>query len=281
MIYILENEPTIRLAFFLGILVLCASSEYVFPLTKRKEKRLKQWPINLSISVLNTLCLKVVFPLLAIDVAYYVSNNAIGLFNNFLIDPILVIVLSLFMLDLLIYAQHVMMHRLPLLWRLHRMHHTEIGLDVTTAVRFHPIEIVISMIIKILFVLLFGIPVIAVIIFEILLNGLSLFNHSNILLPRFLEKMLNKIIITPEIHWIHHSVIPKETNSNYGFNLSIWDKIFGTYTAKPTLQYDEMQQGLSEFGHDQSLNLIELLISPFKNYGPRKDMQKTKENNLK
>ena len=146
------------------------------------------------------------------------------------------------------------------------MHHTELGLDVTSAVRFHPIEIIISMLIKIAFVVLLGISVEAVIVFEILLNGLALFNHSNIKIAGPLEKILRKVIITPEIHWIHHSEIAHETNSNYGFNLVFWDKLFGTYIDKPTLNYDVMRQGLREFGFNRPMNLLELLISPFKSY---------------
>jgi len=161
----------------------------------------------------------------------------------------------------------------PVLWRLHRMHHTELGLDVTTANRFHPIEIIISMLIKMGFVLILGVPVVAVILFEILLNGLALFNHSNIKLPASLEKILRIFIITPEIHWIHHSEIAVETNSNYGFNLCIWDKIFGTYTSKPILAFDEMHQGLSEFGLEKPLDIIELIISPFKNYPAHKEQE--------
>lgn len=267
--FLIEYEPYIRSGIFIGLLLVLSGLEFISPLTKRKSNRPQQWFTNLSIVVIDTIALRLLFPVLAVGTAYYADDNGIGLFNILNINQYISTILSLLMLDILIYGQHVMMHKVPLLWRMHRMHHTELGLDTTSAVRFHPFEIILSMIIKMAFVLIMGVPVVAVIIFEIILNGLALFNHSNIKLPVFIEKLLRNIIITPEIHWIHHSEIAKETNSNYGFNLCIWDKIFSTYNDKPTFNYDEMQQGLKEFGFKKPLNLIELLISPFKNYAEK------------
>lgn len=269
--FLIENEQNIRLGVSVGLLVLLAGAEFIAPLAKRRTGRPMQWFTNVAIIIIDTAILRLLFPLLAVSVALYADDNSIGLFNIIELNSWLVIILSLLSLDLLIYGQHVLVHKVPILWRLHRMHHTEIGLDVTTANRFHPIEIIISMLIKMAFVLLMGVPIAAVILFEILLNGLALFNHSNIRLPRALEKLLRTVIITPEIHWIHHSEIVSETNSNYGFNLCIWDKLFGTYIDKPTLQYNEMQQGLNEFGFDKSLNFVELIISPFKNFPEPQD----------
>lgn len=268
---LIENEQNIRLGVSVGLLALFAAIEFIAPLAKRRTGRPFQWFTNFSIIIIDTAILRLLFPLLAVGVALYAHENSIGLFNIIELNDWAVLFISLLALDLLIYGQHVLVHKVPILWRLHRMHHTEIGLDVTSANRFHPIEIILSMLIKMGFVLIMGVPVAAVILFEILLNGLALFNHSNIRLPRMLEKLLRIVFITPEIHWIHHSEIVAETNSNYGFNLCIWDKIFGTYIDKPTLEYSEMQQGLSEFGFDKSLNFVELIISPFKNYSAPED----------
>jgi len=272
---IIEYEQIIRPGVFIALFVLLGIAEFLAPLAKRRESRLHQWFTNLAMVTIDNFILKLLFPLLAVGVAGYARENGIGLFNIISLPEILTITLSLLMLDVLIYGQHVMMHKIPMLWRLHRMHHSELGLDVTSAIRFHPIEIIISMLIKMLFVLIIGIPVLAVIIFEVILNGLALFNHSNIKLPTPLEKILRIVFITPEIHWIHHSEVVAETNSNYGFNLCVWDKVFDTYIDKPTLTYEQMRQGLTEFGFDKPLNLIELLVSPFKDDPQPKIKNKT------
>ncbi|MBT5187622.1 MAG: sterol desaturase family protein [Kordiimonadaceae bacterium] len=272
---IIEYEQYIRPGVFIALLVLLGIAEFLAPLAKRRESHLHQWFTNLAMVTIDNIILKLLFPLLAVGVANYARENGIGLFNIINLPEMIIIVLSVLLLDLLIYGQHVMMHQMPILWRLHRMHHSELGLNVTSAVRFHPIEIIISMLIKMLFVLIMGIPVVAVIIFEVILNGLALFNHSNIKLPSPVEKILRTTFITPEIHWIHHSEIVSETNSNYGFNLCFWDKIFGTYIDKPTLNCEQMRQGLTEFGFEKPLNLIELLASPFKNYPQPKSKKKT------
>lgn len=262
--FLIELEQVIRPGIFLGLLVLLGSAEFLFPLAKRKCTRARQWMINLSIVLIDAVTLKLIFPILAVGLAQYASEHSIGLFNLIELPFPVILIGSLLMLDLLIYGQHVVMHIVPFLWRLHRVHHTELGLDVTSAVRFHPLEIILSMLIKMAFVLLMGIPVVAVIIFEVLLNGLALFNHSNLKLPKPVDKFLRYLIVTPETHWIHHSEIVKETNSNYGFNLIIWDKLFSTYTARPKVDYPQMQQGLKEFGLKVPLSLYQLLILPFK-----------------
>jgi len=261
---LIEYEHIIRTSIFLAVLVILASLEFIFPLAKRKCSRTKQWTINLSMVVLDSIAVRLCFPLLAVGAAQYAGNHTIGVFNLIVLPDFIAVIFALLLFDLLIYAQHVLLHKIPILWSLHKVHHTEIGLDVTTAVRFHPVEIILSMLIKIAFVLVMGIPVLAVILFEILLNALALFNHSNLKLPKGLDKSLRKIIITPEVHWIHHSQLIKETDSNYGFNLIIWDKLFSTYTEKPTINYPEMQQGLAEFSAKAPLNLYNLLLLPFK-----------------
>ncbi|MCC3861847.1 sterol desaturase family protein [Pseudemcibacter aquimaris] len=263
---LVENEQNVRLGIFLFLLIFFGVLEFMIPLAKRQEKRLSQWFTNISITIIDTIAMRVVLPIIAVGVAKYAAENDIGLFNIVDIGYWPAFIMSLLLLDVLIYGQHVMMHKVPMFWRLHRMHHSELGLDVTTAVRFHPIEIIISMLIKMAFVYIMGIPVAALIVFEILLNGLALFNHSNIKLASGLENLLRKIFVTPEIHWIYHSEKPNETNSNYGFNLVIWDKMFGTYTDKPTLDYPTLRQGLPEFGFEKPVGLLELMVSPFKAY---------------
>ncbi|WP_019615393.1 sterol desaturase family protein [Psychromonas ossibalaenae] len=260
---LLNYEHAVRLGMFLSLFIILAGIEFLFPLAERKCGRLSQWSVNLSLAFLAGLFLNILVPLLAVGVALSAAEHSIGLFNIIDIPYAAAVVFALLMLDLLIYGQHVLMHKIPLLWSVHRMHHTEIGLDVSSAVRFHPIEIIISMLIKMLFVVIFGIPAGAVIIFEVLLNALALFNHSNLKLPKAVDKHLRKFIVTPEVHWIHHSDIAQETNSNYGFNLILWDKLFSTYRDKPAVDYPLMRQGLSEFGVEKPLSLYQLLMLPF------------------
>ena len=270
--FLITHEQNIRLGVFISLLIIFAGLEFIAPLAKRRAARLSQWFTNISITLISTFVMRLILPIFAVGVSNYTAEHNVGLFNIIDLGFWLTLIVSLLLLDVLIYGQHVMMHKVPLLWRLHRMHHTELGLDVTSAVRFHPSEMVVSMLIKMAFIFIMGIPVAAIIIFEIILNGLALFNHSNINLPRFIEHFMRKVFITPEIHWIHHSEIVNETNSNFGFNLVIWDKIFSTYLDKPTLPYTDLRQGLNEFGFEKPLSLIELIISPFKNY-PQKGKQ--------
>ena len=229
--WLIEHEQIIRPAVFFVIFLILASAEIFRPLAKRKCARVKQWLTNLSMAVLANVSLKLLLPILAVAAAQFAQNKGLGLLNLFELPYPVQIFIALLLLDFVIYGQHLLMHRIPLLWALHRVHHTEISLDVSSAVRFHPIEIMLSMFIKISFVVLIGAPAAAVILFEILLNALALFNHSNLKLPGKVDKVLRKLIVTPQVHWIHHSPINTETNSNYGFFLSIWDYLFHTYTS--------------------------------------------------
>lgn len=260
---VINYEAIIRLAVFVGFFVVLAMFEMTTPLVKRKTQRALQWSVNLSLAVINGVCLRFTMPLLAVGVAAYANSNDLGLFNYWNLPPLLALIISLVLMDLLLYGQHVLMHKVPLLWRLHAVHHSEQGLDVTTAVRFHPIEIIISMLIKMLVVLLLGVPVLAVIVFEILLNAMAMFNHSNIKLPAKLDRLLRWFIVTPAVHWIHHSVKHDECNSNFGFNLIIWDKWFLTYKSKPSQDYSIMQQGIPQ-SLIESMTLWQLLWLPFK-----------------
>ncbi|MCW8995058.1 MAG: sterol desaturase family protein [Psychromonas sp.] len=261
---LIEYESIIRTALFLTLFFSLAAAEFFFPLAKRKCARIRQWTVNFTLVVIDNITIHLLLPLLAVGVAQYAAEYSLGIFNIINIPSWAAISLSLLLLDLLIYGQHLIMHQIPLLWRLHRIHHTELGLDVSSAVRFHPLEIMLSMLIKMLFVLLLGIPVVAVIIFEVLLNALALFNHSNLKLNKSLDSYLRKCIVTPEVHWIHHSQRVKETNSNYGFNLIIWDKLFATYTEQPSVDYPQLQQGLRDFAAQGPLSLYQLLMLPFK-----------------
>ena len=265
---LIVNEQIIRPTIFIVLLVMLAIAEYCYPLAKRKSSHLRQWSTNIILIFLSSLLLKVSLPMLAVGAAQWSQTNGLGIFNTmdfFASDyaAIVIFFLSIILMDFIIYWQHVLMHNVPLLWRMHKVHHSEAALDVTSAVRFHPFEMLFSMLIKIAFIVLLGIPVIAVIIFEILLNALALFNHSNIKLPKSVEIQLRKLLVTPEVHWIHHSQIEQETNSNYGFNLIIWDKLFGSYIDKPKQDYRVLQQGLSQYNHQQPLNIFQLLMLPF------------------
>lgn len=266
---LIDNEQTIRPIVFIALLVIFAIAEYSFPLAKRQSSHLRQWSTNIGLVIISSLLLKISLPLLAVGAAQWSHSNGVGLINSVEFFSggyvaMIIIFASVVLMDFIIYWQHVLMHNIPLLWRMHQVHHCEAGLDVSSAVRFHPFEMLFSMLVKIAFIVMLGIPVVAVILFEIILNAMALFNHSNIKLPQRLDKYLRKLVVTPEVHWIHHSQIVRETNSNYGFNLIIWDKLFGSYIDKPKQDYKELQQGLSQYNHQQPFTIISLLMLPFR-----------------
>ena len=263
--FIIQNESALRLSFFLGILVVMALWEILSPRRILTVSKPYRWFSNLSIVVINTLVVRIIFPAAAVGVAAYAATKGYGLFNYLTINSIIAVILSIVFLDMLIYWQHVIFHKVPFLWRIHRMHHADQDFDVTTGSRFHPIEIVLSMLIKFSAVLLLGIPIVAIILFEIILNLTAMFNHSNVSLPSSLDKIIRKLVVTPDMHRVHHSVIPSETNSNFGFNLSIWDKLFSTYIAQPSEGHLGMTIGLSEYRDIQvSQALDNMLLIPFK-----------------
>ena len=261
---ILNNEATIRLSFFLGIFALMAIWETIAPRRARTFSRLMRWPSNLGIVALNTLLIRVLFPVAAVGLAGVGQQKSWGLLNNFELPNWLAVLLAVALLDLIIYLQHVMFHAVPVLWRLHRMHHTDLDLDVTSGARFHPIEIVLSMAIKMVAVIALGPPVVAVVVFEVLLNGTAMFNHSNVLIPASVDRVLRLIFVTPDMHRVHHSIIPKETNSNFGFNLPWWDRLFGTYLAQPVEGHTGMTIGIGDFRSSRDLRLDLMLLQPFK-----------------
>jgi len=263
--FILQNETALRLIAFLSILFLMMALEALFPRKQRAIGRGRRWFTNLGMVFVDGIFVKLVFPIIAVGAAAFAVNKGWGLFN--LLDwPVwLEIILAIIILDMLIYWQHVASHHIPILWAFHKVHHVDRDIDVTTGSRFHPIEIGASLLYKMALVILLGVPVLAVILFEIILNVCAMFNHSNVRLPLKLDRVLRRFIVTPDMHRVHHSIIMGETNSNYGFNLSIWDRLFGSYTAQPREGHDDMTIGLEEHQTPAPASLIWSLILPFKN----------------
>ncbi|WP_377194312.1 sterol desaturase family protein [Ruegeria meonggei] len=260
---ILAAEPTIRLVAFLGILAVMALWEVAAPRRRREIPRVVRWTNNLALVVLDTAILRLTFPILAVGLAAIAEERGWGLFNNIDAPIWVAIVVSMLLFDLAIYLQHVMFHAVPGLWRLHRMHHADLDFDATTGLRFHPVEILISMGIKLAVVVALGPPAVAVLLFEVILNATALFNHANIDLPRPVDRFLRWIIVTPDMHRVHHSIDPRETNSNFGFNLPWWDRLLGTYVAQPAKGHKGMVVGIKQFRTRRELWLDRMLIQPF------------------
>ncbi len=260
--FILDNELLVRLSFFFGIFTVMAVWELVLPRRKLTVSKTRRWFTNLSITVLNSFAVRLLIPIQAVGAAVIAKNNGWGIFNAFQFPQWQAAILSVVLLDLLIYFQHMYFHKIPVFWRLHMMHHVDLDIDVTTGARFHPIEIIVSMLIKMAAVLILGAPALGVIVFEIVLNGTSMFNHSNIRMNGT-ERILRKIIVTPDMHRVHHSVVPKETFSNFGFNLSCWDRLFGTYREQPERGHEGMTVGLPEFRDARQLTILRLIALPF------------------
>lgn len=261
---LLQHEPDIRLFFFIGTLLLMAGWESVQPRRRQSFSRRQRWPNNLLLVAVNTLVVRMVFPLAAVGAALMAAERSWGLFNQVSLPGGLEILLSFVLLDLLIYFQHRIFHRLPWLWRLHRMHHADLEFDVTTGLRFHPLEILISMLIKVGAVLLLGAPAVAVLAFEVVLNATALFNHGNVRIPTGVDKILRLFIVTPDMHRVHHSIIKQETNSNYGFNVPWWDRLFRTYRAQPAAGQEGMTIGIEDFRTAEDLRLDRMLVQPFR-----------------
>lgn len=260
--FLAANEPAIRLIFFIGVFAVMAIWEAVAPRRDRDIPRLLRWPNNLGIVVLNTFLLRLAFPLAAVGFALLAAEHGWGLFNVIGAHPVIAFVASLLALDLVIYLQHVMFHAVPALWRLHRMHHADLEFDVTTGLRFHPAEILISMGIKLFAIAALGPPAAAVLIFEVLLNATSMFNHGNVRIPKSVDAILRWIVVTPDMHRVHHSIHRNETNSNFGFNLPWWDRLLGTYRAQPIDGHQSMMIGIEQFRTRRDLWLDRMLILP-------------------
>jgi sterol desaturase/sphingolipid hydroxylase (fatty acid hydroxylase superfamily) len=259
----MSNEVVIRLGFFFSIFFLIAIWERLAPRRSLRTSKGARWFSNLSLTFLNPLLLRLVFPVVAVNMALKAQERGWGLLNNFDLPYWLDIVVGIIVLDLTIYLQHVMFHAIPIYWRLHMMHHADLDYDMTTGLRFHPIENILSMCIKLSIVAILGPPAAAVLIFEIILNCAALFNYGNVSLPKKMDRVLRYLIVTPDMHRVHHSVIIRETNSNYGFNLPWWDRLFGTYCEQPAKGHTHMTIGLSQFREPKRLTLPWLLILPF------------------
>lgn len=259
---ILASEPTIRLSFFLGIFAVVALWEVLAPRRARMLSRWVRWPNNLGIVAFNTVLLRFLVPTAAVGLALIADERNWGLLNNLDIPYWLCVLLSVLVMDLAIYLQHVMVHAVPALWRLHRMHHADLDFDVTTGARFHPIEIFLSMGIKAAVVVTLGPPAVAVLIFEVLLNATSMFNHGNIRLPKALDRVLRWVVVTPDMHRVHHSILPDETNSNFGFSLPWWDRLMGTYRDQPREGHEGMTIGIEQFRTARDQWLDRMLIQP-------------------
>jgi sterol desaturase/sphingolipid hydroxylase (fatty acid hydroxylase superfamily) len=262
-------ELAVRIAAFAGVFSVMMAWELLAPRRPLGVGRLPRWPNNLGILVLDAVAVRLLIPVAAVGVAVIAAERGFGLLNMAALPTWIAGLIGFVVLDLVLYAQHVVFHHVPWLWRLHRMHHADLDIDVTTGVRFHPIEILLSMVIKIATVALVGIPAVAVVCFEVVLNATSIFNHANAALPAWLDRIMRLIVVTPDMHRVHHSVVRAETNSNFGFNLPWWDRLFGTYRAAPRAGHDGMTIGLPVFRDRGELRIDRLLTQPFRE--PRDD----------
>lgn len=261
----MTQDALLRLFITLLIFAVIAAAETCFAKRQFSQKKRQRWPGNLSLALFNGLLVRMLLPwLVPVLVAQQAALLQFGLLNIWALPFWLEMLITVVLLDLLVYWQHRLFHRIPLLWRLHRLHHTDGHVDVTTALRFHPLEIVLSLIVKSLAVCLLGAPVIAVLLFEVLLNGLAMFNHGNIKLPINIDRRLRKVIVTPDMHRVHHSVLAEEQRHNFGFNLSCWDRLLGSYQAQPRGGHQGMCLGLNETNQQQTGSLLWMLKQPFK-----------------
>jgi sterol desaturase/sphingolipid hydroxylase (fatty acid hydroxylase superfamily) len=256
-------ETTVRIGSFLAAFAAMALWEALAP-RRRPAQRARRWPNNLGLLLVDVLVLRVLAPGAAIGVALAGEARAWGLLHTLALPPWLAVAAAVVLLDLAIYFQHVMFHAVPTLWRLHRVHHTDIAFDVTTATRFHPFEIVISTGIKCAAVLAIGAPAMAVLLFEIVLNASAVFNHANARLPPWLDRRLRWFVVTPDMHRVHHSALYNETNSNFGFNFACWDRLFGTYRAQPREGHEAMTIGVDAFRAPGEVRLDRLLLQPWR-----------------
>jgi sterol desaturase/sphingolipid hydroxylase (fatty acid hydroxylase superfamily) len=263
--FLLAHEPALRLAAFGVVLMTMAGWEVLAPRRERTLSRRSRWPANVAIVVLNTVLLRLLSPIAAVGVALAAESHGWGLLNYVALPPWTALAVGVVFLDLAIYLQHVMFHAVPVLWRLHRMHHADLDLDVTTGARFHPVEMLLSLMIKFAAIAAVGVPPAAVVVFELLLNASSMFNHSNVRIPMAIERALRWLLVTPDMHRIHHSIDRGETNSNFGFNLSLWDRLFGTYRAQPRAGHEAMIIGIPDIRDPaECATLAGMLAMPFR-----------------
>ncbi|MEX0618449.1 MAG: sterol desaturase family protein [Pseudohongiellaceae bacterium] len=257
-------EIALRLGAFFAVFALMAVWEVVAPRRALSVGKAQRWFNNIGLVFLNSLILRFLFPAAAVGMAALAAEQGWGLFNHYTLPYALSLVVSVIALDFVIYLQHIMFHAVPALWRLHRVHHADLDYDLTTGTRFHPIEIILSMLIKFAAIVVLGPPVVAVLIFEIILNALAMFNHGNVRLHAGVDRVLRLALVTPDMHRVHHSVADHEANSNFGFNLSLWDRLLGTYLAQPRDGHDNMTIGIHRYRDpDQVDKLPGMLVLPF------------------
>ncbi|MEO0396093.1 MAG: sterol desaturase family protein [Leptolyngbyaceae cyanobacterium] len=264
---LLDYEAKIRFGIFFGILTIMTLWEIVAPCRRLSTPKTMRWFSNVGLLVLGTAVLHTVFPMATVGVAAIANEHQWGMLQSLQIPYWQTVVFSIILLDFTTYLQHTLFHALPALWRLHKVHHVDLDFDVTTGLRFHPLELLLSMVGKLAVVLLLGSPVIAVLLFEVILNTTSMFNHGNVSLPDKLDRYLRWFVVTPDMHRIHHSTITQETNSNYGFNLPWWDYILGTYCHRPSVSHTAMTIGLAEHQKDRRAERLSwMLVLPFLNH---------------
>ena len=262
--FVMSNEVAIRLGFFLGVFALMAVWELIAPRRVLTVSKAVRWANNLGLVFLNSFILRLLFPAAAVGMAAFASEQGWGIFNYYQTSFVVAAVVSVIAMDFIIYLQHVMVHAVPALWRLHRVHHADPDFDVTTGARFHPIEIILSMLIKFATIAVLGPPVLAVVVFEVLLNATAMFNHSNIRLNLAFDKILRWIVVTPDMHRVHHSVEDDEANSNFGFNLPWWDRLFGTYRDQPRAGHTNMKIGIHTYSNPKLVSWLHgMLWLPF------------------
>lgn len=267
--FVTSHELNIRIVFFIVMFGVIAVWEVIAPRRKLIASKSARWINNLGVIIINTMILRLIFPAAVVGFAAYVETQGWGVLNNLKSPVIFSVIVSVILMDAIIYFQHVMFHAVPILWRLHRVHHADLDIDATTGVRFHPIEIILSMLIKMAAVLILGPPVVAVVIFEVLLNASSLFNHGNIYMSKQVDKFLRWFVVTPDMHRVHHSIEADETNSNFGFNLPWWDHLFGTYRDQPNKSHEQMTIGIKAYRDAaHCIWLTGMMVLPFINKSP-------------
>lgn len=259
----MTSDVVIRLSAFLGVLGLMASWEVFAPRRQLSTAKLRRWAANLSVVALDSVIVRLLFAGGAVGAALVAAERDWGVLNHLSWPLWLEFVVAVVVLDFVLYVQHVMFHAFPLFWRFHMMHHADLDCDVTTGLRFHPVEVVFSMLIKLGAVVLIGAAPTAVLVFEIVLNATSMFNHSNVWMPAAVDRVLRWVLVTPDMHRIHHSTVPTETNSNFGFNLPWWDRLLRTYRDEPIQGQTGMMIGLEQFRDPRRLTFIGILLLPF------------------
>jgi sterol desaturase/sphingolipid hydroxylase (fatty acid hydroxylase superfamily) len=259
----ISPETLVRLGFFAAIFFVMALSEKAAPRRILLKSKTKRWISNLGMQIIDVVILRIVFPVFPVGVAVICAQRSWGLLNHYQITPLPALIIGVAALDFVIYLQHRMFHVVPLFWRVHMLHHTDQDIDVTTALRFHPLEIMLSLMIKFAAVAAIGAPPLSVLIFEIMLNGAAMFNHGNVGIPLSFDRIIRMVLVTPDMHRVHHSVIAREINSNYGFSFSWWDRLLDTYKAQPQEGHYQMKIGLNGYHDNRSLKLASMLSMPF------------------